>query len=109
MRDHGIGRLLIAALTVCLLASPYAKPAVCAMGGEGAMSSECGKCDESAPAEGDDQGCDEFASCCMAVIALSADRTVDVPTLPVSEQYEVRPHQQVFGKPHPPLTPPPRA
>ena len=89
-----------------MLALPYAKPAVCAMGGEDAMSSECGKCDEPAP---DDQGCDEFASCCMAVIALSADRPTAVPTLPVLEQYEVRLHQLVLGNPQSPLTPPPRA
>ena len=92
-----------------MLVLPYAKPAVCAMGGEGAMSSECGKCDESAHGEGDDQGCGEFASCCMAVIALSTDRPTAVPTLPVSEQYEVRLHQLVLGNPQSPLTPPPRA
>jgi hypothetical protein len=89
-----------------MLVVPYAKPAVCAMGGEGAMSQECGKCDEPAPR--DDQGCDEFASCCMAVIALSTNRPTAVPTLPVSGQYEVRLHQLVLGNPQRPLTPPPR-
>ena len=54
MKDYGIGRLLIAALTVGMLGLPYAKPAVCAMGGQEAMSSECDECDESAPNEGDD-------------------------------------------------------
>jgi hypothetical protein len=96
-------------LTVCLLALPYAKPAVCAMGGQGAMSTDCGKCDESVPSEGDDQGCDEFASCCAAVVALDADQPVLFPTLPVSRQYEVCPPQRLLGNPHPPLTPPPRA
>lgn len=109
MKDHGIGRLLIAALTVCILALPYAKPAVCAMGGQEEMSSECDKCDEPAPKEGDDQSCDEFAASCMAGIALSAVAPTDVPTLPISSGHEFLTHRRILGNLQPPLTPPPRA
>ena len=109
MKDYGIGRLLIAALTVGMLGLPYAKPAVCAMGGQEAMSSECDECDESAPNEGDDQSCDEFAASCMAGIALSAAVPADVPTLPISSRHELLTHRRILGNLQPPLTPPPRA